>query len=121
MAAVILDEFVRSGRNQAVVSMITVLEVLVRPLRQNAEVSRQVLDFLQNFPNVTMHEIDFAVAHEAALLRAKYNIATPDALIVATGLTAGVSMLVTNDIAWQSKLRFLPERVNVCLLGDFTG
>ena len=118
IATLILDEFVLSGRNEAVVSMVTILEVLVRPLRQDVEVSRQVLDFLQNFPNVRNFEVNFAVAQEAAQLRARYNIATPDALIVATGLTAGVTKLITNDISWPSKLRSLSERIDVCLLGD---
>jgi hypothetical protein len=34
IATHIVDEFVRTGRNESIVSMVTVMEVLVRPLRQ---------------------------------------------------------------------------------------
>ncbi len=116
----IIDELVRSGRNPAVVSMVTVMEVLVQPLRQEAnEACQLIMDFLSNFPNIQPIPIDLDIAQKAASLRARHGFRSPDALIIATGILARVSHLVTNDGNWQKKLRPISNRANVCYLGDY--
>ncbi|TAK29377.1 MAG: type II toxin-antitoxin system VapC family toxin [Chloroflexota bacterium] len=118
LATHIIDDLVRSGRNPAVVSPVTVMEVLVRPLRRGPDaVYQHVLDFLSNFPNLRSIAIDLHVAQEAASLRATYNLHPPDALIIASGIVAQVGHLVTNDAAWQTKLRPISGRIKVCCLG----
>lgn len=63
----VIDELVRTGRNPALVSMVTVMELLVRPLRLGpGEHYRHAVDFLTRFPNLRCLEIDIAVAQEAA-------------------------------------------------------
>jgi predicted nucleic acid-binding protein len=119
LATHVVDELVRPGRNRAIVSMVTVMEVLVRPLRLGpGEPYRHVLDFLTRFPNLAPLAIDLAVAQEAASLRATHRFSSPDALVIATGIVGQVGHLVTNDRDWPSKLRPLAGRVAVCFLGS---
>lgn len=120
LAAFIIDDLVRSGRNEAVVSAITVMELLVRPIRQGAKEAHQhILDFLSYFPNLRPLDVDFAVAQEAASLRARYNFAPPDALIIASGIVAQAQHLITNDQEWQKKLRPVAQQMKVCYLEDY--
>ncbi|PXF57070.1 MAG: hypothetical protein C4B59_15900 [Candidatus Methanogaster sp.] len=46
-----------------------------------------------------------AIAEEAARLRARYNVRTPDAIQMATAIRAGASFFLTND----SHLPTIPE------------
>jgi predicted nucleic acid-binding protein len=103
LAIELLDELVRTGRNPAVVSMVS------------------VLGFYREFPNLVAAPGDLDVAAEAASLRVAFGFAAPDALIVATGLAAGASHLVTNDRAWVTRLAPLRERAGVLVLGDLAG
>jgi predicted nucleic acid-binding protein len=113
-----VDELVHSGRNPAVVSMVSVMEVLVRPLRSGVSGPYdQLIDFLTRFPNLRSMPIDLPVAQEAASLRATHRLSTADALIVATGIVAQVHHLVTNDADWVRKLRPISNRIRVCHLG----
>lgn len=114
----IVDEFVHPGRNAAVVSTVTVMEVLVEPLRRRRQVYRHVLDFLTNFPNVRTVEVSLAVAQEAAAVRATHNLRAPDALIVGTALAAGVRLVVTNEADWHKRLAPLAPRLSVVYLAD---
>lgn len=117
VSAYIIDEMVRSGRNPAVVSAVTAMELLVRPLHIGAvDVSRRIMDFLTSFPNLQSLNVDLQIAQEAAFLRATLNLRSPDALIIAAGLTRSATHLVTNAAEWQRKLVTHSERVNVCYL-----
>lgn len=119
LAAYVIDDLVRSGRNPAVISMITVMELLVQPLRRQAtEPYQHIMDFLSNFPNLHPLDIDLYTAQEAASLRATYNFRPPDALIIATGVNGRVSHLVTNDAEWSKKLGNASARIKVCYLED---
>lgn len=119
VATYIIETLVQPGRNPAAVSTVTVMEVLVRPLRRGAgEPYRHVIDFLTNFPHLAPVGVDLVVAQEAASLRATYGFAAPDALVIATGIVSQVGHLVTNDRQWQSKLRPIAQRIKVCYLAD---
>lgn len=120
LAAEIIDHFVRRGRNPAVVSMVSVMETLVRPLRTGAQQPYvHFLDFLTRFPNLTALPADIHVAQEAAGLRATHNLSHADALIVATGIVAQVSHIVTNDERWAQKLQPLARRISVLYLNRY--
>lgn len=117
VAAHIIEQFVRDGRNTAIVSMVTVMEVLVRPLVHGpGEPYLHALDFLTRFPNLRAVPIDLPVAQEGASLRAGYRFAAPDALVIATGIVHQVGHLVTNDADWPGRLRPIAQRVGVCYL-----
>lgn len=118
VATCVVDEFVRDGRNEGLVSMVTVMELLVRPLRRGPAGYRHALDFLTNFPHLRPVVVDLPVAQEAASLRATHNFRPPDALTIASGLVYQVGHLVTNDGDWKTRLTPIRRRVAVCYLAD---
>jgi predicted nucleic acid-binding protein len=118
IAVHVVDELVASGRNPAVVSMVGVMELLVRPMRAVPPGHHTVLGFLRTFPNLECVPVDLQVAQEAAHLRAASRFSTPDALIVATGLAAQVHHLVTNDRDWAPKLAPMAGRIGVVVVSD---
>ena len=113
VAAYILRDLVATGRNPGVVSMVTVMEILVRPMRSVPSGHHTVLGFLRAHPNLVCLPVDLQVAQDAAHLRADKRFAPPDALIVATGLAAQVRHLVTNDHNWSTKLATMSARISV--------
>jgi predicted nucleic acid-binding protein len=119
LARHVVDGLVAPGRNPAIVSMITVMELLVRPLRATPHGHHTILAFIRAQPNLTAVPVDLQVAQDAAFLRAAHRFSPPDALIVGTGLAAQVGHLVTNDRAWARKLADLESRIRVCTLADY--
>jgi predicted nucleic acid-binding protein len=119
LAVQLVDDLVRSGRNPATVSMVSVMELLIRPHRRSEWHYLHTLDFLTHHPNFRAQPIDLPVAQEAAGIRATYGLPAPDALVVATGIVAQVGALVTNDERWKKRLRPLAGRVKVLYLDDF--
>lgn len=113
VAAYILKELVATGRNPGTVSMVTVMEILVRPMRSVPPNHHTVLGFLRTYPNLVCMPVDLQVAQDAAHLRADKRLAPPDALIVGTGLAAQVRHLVTNDDDWSKKLTAMSSRIAV--------
>jgi predicted nucleic acid-binding protein len=112
----ILEEFVARGRNMAVVSMVTAMDILVRPLRATPPGHHTVLAFLDHHPNLEAVSLDLQMAQDAAFLRAVYRFSPPDALIIGTGLACQVAHLVTNDLDWERKLAAIEGRIAVCTL-----
>jgi predicted nucleic acid-binding protein len=144
----VIDGFVRSGRNPGLVSAVTVTEALVRPFRlakpapvgeagtggdeygktENGtpepgvpETISTVEDFLRNFPNLTIVPVDYAVAREAARIRAQTGLRTADALVMATAGVSGAGVLVGNDERWRSAVDKLGKPFALCLLSDYIG
>lgn len=113
VAVLLIDDFVKHGRNAALVSPISAMELLVRPLRIQPAGAAHVHDFLNHWPNLTLLSIDLHVAQEAASLRATHNFKTPDALVIAGGIVAQVAHLVTNDSDWNKKLAPITARVQI--------
>lgn len=102
-AAASVLEAVESGRVKGVVSELTLLELMVRPLqlgRQDVADDYELL--LDQFPNLELVPADRTILIEAAGLRARYRIRTPDAILIATGLLHGATAAITNDAAWRS-------------------
>jgi predicted nucleic acid-binding protein len=118
-AVVLIDEFVQGGRNEAVVSPVTAMELLVRPLRAAPQFAAHVHAFLTNTSHLSLLAIDLHVAQDAAALRATHNFKSADALVIATGLVAQVGHLVTNDAEWRKKLAPMKRRVQVTELRDY--
>ena len=92
------------------------MEITVRPWQLGREmVAREYETVLLHFPNLALVDVDRNVARTAAMLRAKFNIATPDALLVATSLTTGAKSFLTND----KRLSKLQALIDVIVLDDF--
>lgn len=91
-------------------SVVTAAECLVRPLRAGSAAHAYMHAFLTSFPHLHPLVVDFAVAQQAATIRASTNLKLPDALIVASGLLAGCEAIVTSDQDWVGRLKPLFPR-----------
>jgi len=91
-------EAVKQGDIQLVTSTVTLLEVLVHPLRNNDEaLAQKYNDILLSSPNIATIPVTPATAQTAAELRATSNIKTPDAIHLATAINHHASAFLTND------------------------
>jgi len=96
-------ESLEEGEFRGVASELTLLELTVRPLqlgRQDVADDYEVL--LDYFPNFELEPISREILLEAAALRARQRLRTPDAIQIATGLRTGATLAVTNDEGWRS-------------------
>lgn len=90
------------GRFRGIVSELTLLELTVRPLQLGRrDVADEYELLLSYFPNVELEPVSREVLLEAAALRARYRLRTPDAIVLATGIRASTTAAITNDRAWQ--------------------
>lgn len=81
-----------------VTSTVTLLEVLVKPLREGLSgLAKQYRDILTNAKNIEIAEVNAAIAELAAMLRAQYNLRTPDAIQLGTTIEMGADYFLTND------------------------
>jgi predicted nucleic acid-binding protein len=93
---------VSAGQVTVVTSELTLLEVLVRPLKVgDATTATLFRTVLKHTPDVQMLPITQSVLEEAAQLRATLGLKTPDAIHVATALLNGSMLFVTNDSAFR--------------------
>jgi predicted nucleic acid-binding protein len=101
----------------AYISVVSVTEMLVRPIRSGDSRLDLVTDFLQNFPNLHILNTDFAIAIQAANIRAVARLALPDALLVGTAIMAACEVIVTNDERWARRLAPLYPQFRWVYLG----
>lgn len=95
-------ENLEAGKFRGIASELTLLELTVRPLqlgRQDVADDYEIL--LSYFPHLELVSITREILIEAAGLRARYKLRTPDAIQVATGLRMGATLAVTNDEGWR--------------------
>ena len=112
----LFDEFVATGRDRAALSVVTVGEILVRPFRTGPAAVAIAEGFLRHFGEIELVAVDYAIAREAADIRARTGLRMPDALILSSALARAVDMLVTNDRSLRTA--GLDLGLNVCLLAD---
>jgi len=96
----VLPFFVAVDRGEftVVTSMVTLLEVLVHPFRHgNTQLAQRYRDILLNAKGLTTVPLSQDIAEEAARLRARHNLRTPDAIQMATAIYNGASFFLTND------------------------
>lgn len=87
-----------AGRIRAVVTPITIAEVVGGPLRSGRDaLAERYRRVLTTGPNWLLRPIDDEIAMLAARLRARHALKLPDALQAATAVTAGCHALVTHD------------------------
>lgn len=111
----ILFEILPAGKISAVTSVLTVMELTVRPLQlARSEVADEYEVLVATFPNLLLVNVDRAVARRAAELRARHRLRTADAVQVATALLNEATAFLTND----KDLRRIDE-LEVLLLDDF--
>ncbi|MEW6447665.1 MAG: PIN domain-containing protein [Bacillota bacterium] len=84
----------------AVTSVITVLEVCVKPIKESRQdLATEYTQKLLYDDKLATWVVDGNIAQKAAEIRAKYGIRTPDAIQVATAITAEADVFITNDTA----------------------
>ena len=97
-------ESLEAGKFRGIASELTLLELTVRPLqlgRQDVADDYEIL--LGYFPNLELQPISREVLLEAAALRARHRLRTPDAIQIATGVRYGATLAVTNDQGWRDQ------------------
>jgi predicted nucleic acid-binding protein len=95
-------------------SVITLMEVLVLPLRcKRNELAQRYETILTDSGAIKLVAIDDEIAKVAARLRAKYSFKTPDAIQLATAVVYSADTFLTND----KQLKTVKE-VNVVTLDE---
>jgi predicted nucleic acid-binding protein len=97
---------------RSVTSTLTLIEVLVRPLREKDEqLATQYQEILTRSEHLTILSLSESIAFQAANLRASLSLRTPDAIQVATALASGADTFITND----KRLRVPPQLTRITL------
>jgi predicted nucleic acid-binding protein len=100
-------EMVESGDTVAVMSILTVAEVMQGPLKKgNIKSAIEVKEYLLNFPNTVCQEINGDVVERMGKDQRICwpKLRTIDSLIVACGLAHGVDRIVSNDSHFKKAL-----------------
>lgn len=91
-------EAIDHGELIAITSGITLIETLVIPFRFNdKKLAEKYERVLTKSRGMKFFELDIEILRNAAFLRAKFNIKTPDALQIAAAQKGDCSSFVTND------------------------
>jgi predicted nucleic acid-binding protein len=99
----------------AISSYLTLLEVMVHPLRSgDLGIARQYRDILLNNENIRLFPLGQTIAEQAADIKARFNFKTPDCIQLATAIQERADVFVTNDSTLK---RF--NDVEVLVLDDF--
>jgi predicted nucleic acid-binding protein len=94
---------VDKGDFSFITSTITLLEVLVKPLQDDRQdIVTKYTEILTTAKGIDIFDINIAVSKEAANLRAKYKLRTPDAIQIATAIIFGADIFLTNDTRLRS-------------------
>jgi predicted nucleic acid-binding protein len=99
---------------QFLTSTITLIEVLVKPLKDGeTKIVEQYKTILTNAEGIDIFDITTPIAVKAAEIRAKYNVKTPDALQVATAIEHNATYFLTNHL----RLKIITE-IKVITIAD---
>lgn len=89
-----LDE----GAFEGITSTVTLTEVLMKPIQAGDKaLEKAYRELLLNTRYIEIEPISIPIADKAAALRAAYNLRTPDAMQLATGIISGCHGFLTND------------------------
>lgn len=103
-------ERVARGEMEGVTSVISLTEVLVHPIQHGSQaLINDYMELLLHGSHFQTIPIEATASRRAAELRARYQIRTPDALQLASAMTAGCDTFLTNDVKLQrvTELRVL--------------
>jgi predicted nucleic acid-binding protein len=99
-------ELLRSESCQGITSVITLIEVMIKPLRlQRPDAATAYEAVITSLPNLDVVGLDHLTARRATELRARHNLRTPDALQIGACLRHGATAFLTND----RRLRRVPD------------
>lgn len=106
----------QSGNLNAFSSVITLTEVLPKPIESGDEkLARKFAEFLKHGKNLTMIEISEKIAESAGKLRGRYTFLKGiDAIQISAAIDVGADAFLTND----TKLKQIKE-IKVLVLKDY--
>ena len=91
-------ESLEKGNFNAVTFVLTLLEILVKPKKENNSLlTERYKLLLETFPNLQVKTLNENIADIASSLRAKYSLNTPDAIQIGTSLEVKANVFITND------------------------
>jgi predicted nucleic acid-binding protein len=94
----VLFKRIEMGKNRAVSSHLSLMEVLTLPYRKGRQdLALLYRSLLTEFPHLTLWPLDQETSELAASIRAHHDFSTPDAIQLATALRQGATAFVTND------------------------
>ncbi len=97
-----LFQQIEAGRILAVISPVTIAEVVAGPLSSGNEIlAERYFKVLTSGPNWTVQELTAELSSLAARIRIRYGLKLPDAIQVATAVQTGSSALITHDRDFQ--------------------
>ncbi len=109
-----LFETIESGIRKAASSYITLVEVLIKPLRLKNTLLAQTYKDTLLAGGLNIEAIEKNIAVLTAEIRAQYNIRVPDAIQVAHAIMFNSDAFVTND----RKIQAVHDRIPVIILDD---
>ena len=106
----------QSGNLNAFSSVITLTEVLPKPIESGDEkLAKKFAEFLKHGKNLTMIEISEKIAESAGKLRGRYSfLRAIDAIQISAAINVGADAFLTN----YTKLKQIKE-IKVLVLKDF--
>jgi|SRR3989338_1089869 len=91
-------EAMQRGEANGVFSSIGLIEVLTGPKKKgDYDLASQYRQMIPRIPNLVLRGINENIVEVASNLRARYGIATPDAIHLATAIDYGADKFITND------------------------
>ena len=107
---------IQEGRMVGIISVITEMELLIKPLEQRSEDTLDDIEMLfRTIPNLMVRPVNREVAWRAAELRAVDRLGPMDAIIAATAIAEGCDAIIGNDSVFAAQMRRLPY----LYLGDY--
>ena len=104
------------GPHRGVTSILSLSEVLVKPLREGDRgVAEDYRRLLTTFPNMRLLDVTRGIAEIGARIRAAHGLSLPDGIQVATALAAGATGFISNDPDFKR----VPD-IEVLLLDEVT-
>ncbi|MBI2415727.1 MAG: type II toxin-antitoxin system VapC family toxin [Candidatus Kerfeldbacteria bacterium] len=102
---------VESGENQGIFANIGLIELLTGPKQLGRyDIAYEYKNYIQNFPNLIITELNEPIVNFASDLRGRYRIKTPDAVHLASAIVYGADVFITNDKALK-KVREVAVKV----------
>lgn len=110
-------ELIVSQQAKGMTSTITLLEVLVLPLREgNKKLAEKYKTILLSSNDLETCEISNTISERAAIIRAKYGFKTPDSLQLATAIVRKADYFLTNDTALKQANEIKVIVLEECLI-----
>ena len=102
-----LFEMIENGEVSAIFSIISVAEVMQGPIKKgHTQNAMDVKNYLMNFPNTACQEItEEVIGHIGADQRISWTqLRTMDSLIIASGVTNNIDLVISNDAHFKKAL-----------------